>query len=339
MRAVLEPSPIEESLTADVILEAKELTKAFVYQRRGLMSAAKTFNAVDGVSLTLGQGQTLGIVGESGCGKSTLGRMLAGLMTPSGGNVSFEGNNVNELAAPAWRASRRRVQMIFQDAPGSLDPRLPVFDQVKEPLELHKLGNAEEQRAKTAAILEAVKLGEHHWRSVPSELSGGQQQRVVIARALILEPSLLILDEPVSALDVSIQAQILTLLIEMKDRLGLSMIFISHDLAVMRQIADRVAVMYLGQIVEEGPVDDLFERPLHPYAKSLLSAVPIPDPKARRERLVLQGDPPSPQAPPPGCRFHTRCPKAMEICRAESPALRLYGVQRLAACHFPEAGS
>lgn len=337
MRAVLDPIPVEQGLAATVILEAETLTKAFVYQRRGFLSGAKTFKAVDGVSLALRQGETLGIVGESGCGKSTLGRMLAGLMTPSEGVVNFEGVNVNDLPSPAWRKSRQRVQMIFQDAPGSLDPRLPVFDQVREPLDLHGLGTPGDQRAKAAAMLEAVKLGEHHWHSVPSELSGGQQQRVVIARALILEPSLLILDEPVSALDVSIQAQILMLLIEMKQRLGLSMIFISHDLAVMRQIADRLAVMYLGQVVEEGPVDNLFERPLHPYAKALLSAVPIPDPKARRQRLVLEGDPPSPQTPPQGCRFHTRCPKVEGRCRLEQPHLRPFGTERHAACHFPES--
>ena len=326
-----------QAAEAPVILEADELQKAFVHRRRGLLGNARTFNAVDGVSLRLRRGETLGVVGESGCGKSTLGRLLAGLMTPSEGVVRFEGVDVHKLDASAWRRSRQRVQMIFQDAPGSLDPRLPVLSQVREPLDLHGLGKAEARRARAAEMLEAVKLGRHLWQAVPSELSGGQQQRVVIARALIMEPSLLILDEPVSALDVSIQAQILTLLIEMRQRLALSMIFISHDLAVMRQIADRVAVMYLGQVVEEGPIDALFDRPLHPYAKALLSAVPVPDPMARRQRLVLKGEPPSPQAPPRGCRFHTRCPKTAGRCRIELPNLLPLEAERRAACHFPEA--
>ncbi len=325
-----EPEPAHEAfLTLD------KVERAFVYRRATLTRPAKSFNAVDGVSLSLKKGETLAVVGESGCGKSTLGRLASGLMRPTGGRVNLDGISFGDLSADGWRDSRTRVQVIFQDAAGSLDPRLPVEVQVREPLDLHNVGTREERRRRTEEMLRAVKLGRHLWKAVPGELSGGQQQRVVIARALILEPGLLICDEPVSALDVSIQAQIISLLADMRARLGLTMIFISHDLAVVRQIADRVAVMYLGQIVEEGPIERLFSAPMHPYTRALLAAVPVPDPAVKRAKQILMGDPPSPHAPPSGCRFHTRCPIATERCGKETPEMRIFGPVHV-ACHHAE---
>ena len=319
--------------TGDALLKADGLTRAFIHQRGSLFTGPKRFNAVEDVSLEIRAGETVGIVGESGCGKSTLGRVICGLMRPTAGRALFRGSDLATLDPDAWRKSRRRIQMIFQDAPGSLDPRVAVEDQVREPLDLHAIGTAVERRQKAAAMLDAVQLGAHLRRAVPSELSGGQQQRVVIARALILEPELLVLDEPVSALDVSIQAQTITLLTEMRACMGVAMLFISHDLAVVRQIADRVAVMYLGRIVEEGDVATLFTRPQHPYTRSLLEAVPVPDPSVRRRRTLLRTEPPSPHAPPPGCRFHTRCPVAIDRCRSEIPIMRRVDGRQV-ACHL-----
>jgi len=320
---------------ADTIVRVRDAARAFVHRKAALLRKAGTFNAVDGVSLDLKKGETLAVVGESGCGKSTLGRLISGLMRPTAGSVFFRETDFSSLSADCWRESRQKVQIIFQDAAGSLDPRLPVEDQVREPLDLHALGTETERRAKVRAMLEAVKLGRHLWKAVPSELSGGQQQRVVIARAIILEPELLICDEPVSALDVSIQAQIIKLLIEMQERLGLTQLFISHDLAVVRQIADRIAVMYLGRIVECGPAEEVFSAPRHPYTRALLAAVPVPDPAARRKRQLLSGDPPSPHAPPSGCRFHTRCPKAQPHCSETPPVAQTFGDHEV-SCHFPE---
>lgn len=333
------PSITPEAAPApETFLKLDKVERAFVYRRGTLTSSAKSFNAVDGVSLSLNKGETLAVVGESGCGKSTLGRLAAGLMRPTGGSVNLGGISFGELSSDGWRDSRTQVQVIFQDAAGSLDPRLPVETQVREPLDLHNVGTREERRRRTEEMLMAVKLGRHLWKAVPGELSGGQQQRVVIARALILEPGLLICDEPVSALDVSIQAQIISLLADMRERLDLTMIFISHDLAVVRQIADRVAVMYLGQIVEEGPVERLFSAPRHPYTKALLAAVPVPDPAIKRSKQLLMGDPPSPHAPPAGCRFHTRCPIATERCGTDMPEMRSFGPVHV-ACHHAEERS
>jgi len=317
------------------ILSMDKGSRSFDFKKASLFRKAKSFRAVDEVSLNLIRGETLAVVGESGCGKSTLGRLMAGLMRPSGGKVLFEGTDFADLSAEDWRSSRKSVQVIFQDAAGSLDPRLPVSLQVREPLDLHRIGTEADRKARTTDMLDAVKLGRHLWDAVPSELSGGQQQRVVIARALIVEPDLLICDEPVSALDVSIQAQVLALLTGLRDRMGLTVLFISHDLSVVRQVADRIAVMYLGQIVECGPAEQVFTAPHHPYTMALLSAVPIPDPSVPRPKHLLIGDPPSPHAPPPGCRFHTRCPKAAPLCARTEPVLqRLNGCEVL--CHFPE---
>lgn len=317
------------------LLVAEGLSRSFSYRRGGLMRREARFRAVDNVSLNLHEGETLGIVGESGCGKSTLGRLLSGLSRPDEGTVRVAGLSLPALSAAAWRASRRQIQVIFQDAAGSLDPRLPIEEQVREPLDLHGIGSPAERREAARQMLEAVRLGNHLWGSVPGELSGGQQQRVVIARALILKPSLLVCDEPVAALDVSIQAQIVSILHDMRARLGLSMIFISHDLGIVRHIADRVAIMYLGHIVESGPAETVFSSPAHPYTRALVSAVPVPDPQARRQRRLLAGDPPSPHNPPPGCRFHTRCPIKTERCEIDPPRLTPSGAHRV-ACHFAE---
>lgn len=323
------------SESSDPIAQVLSVSRSFVYRKATLTRQALSFKAVDTVSLDLQRGETLAVVGESGCGKSTLGRLVAGLMDPSEGRAVFNGTDFASLSHTDWRSSRKRVQVIFQDAAGSLDPRLPVEIQVREPLDLHGVGSPSERSLRAAAMLEAVQLGRHLWAAVPSELSGGQQQRVVIARALILEPDLLICDEPVSALDVSIQAQIIALLRDIRTRMGLTLLFISHDLAVVRQIADRVAVMYLGQVVECGPLDQVFSAPRHPYTKALLSAVPVPDPAAKREKHLLAGDPPSPHTPPSGCRFRTRCLKVQPVCAQREPQLVANGDHEV-RCHFPE---
>ncbi|MEO9527201.1 oligopeptide/dipeptide ABC transporter ATP-binding protein [Roseibium sp.] len=319
----------------ETIAETRDVSKAFVYRKASLTRAAEIFNAVDKVSLCLERSETLAIVGESGCGKSTFGRLIAGLLPPSSGEATFRGHSYATLSAEDWRASRRNVQIIFQDAAGSLDPRLPVEIQVREPLDLHEIGSRADRAARTREMLDAVQLGRHLWQAVPSELSGGQQQRVVIARALITKPELVICDEPVSALDVSIQAQILSLLADLKSRMGLTLVFISHDLAVVRQIADRVAVMYLGRVCECGPAGQVLSHPRHPYTKALLSAVPVPDPAVKRTRLLLAGDPPSPHTPPAGCRFHTRCPVAVGICSQHAPERQFINGHEV-HCHFPE---
>ena len=319
------------------LLTARGLVKSFRAGRGSLSRRAPRFNAVDGVDLDIRRGETLAIVGESGCGKSTLGALLLGLTAASAGTVLFDGAHVGARQDREWRRQRARLQVIFQDAAGSLDGRLTAFAQVREALTIH---GADDRDARTAAMLEAVGLGKNLWTSVPGELSGGQQQRVVIARAMVMRPDLMVCDEPVSALDVSIQAQVIELLRTLQASTGLTLLFISHDLAVVRQIADRVAVMYLGRIVEEGPVDDLFDAPRHPYTQSLIASVPVPDPARRRTATLAPGEPPSQRNPPPGCRFHPRCHHATVRCREEPPALRVFSVARpdhRAACHHAEA--
>jgi peptide/nickel transport system ATP-binding protein/oligopeptide transport system ATP-binding protein len=293
--------------------------------------------ALDRVSFELARGETLGVVGESGCGKSTLGRSLLRLIEPSGGAVLHRGVDIARLSPAELQRRRRHLQIIFQDPFGSLNPRHRVRAILAEPLEIHGVGNRATRRAKVAELLDIVGLGAAAADLYPHEFSGGQRQRVAIARAIALEPELVVADEPVSALDVSIQAQILNLLAELKTRLHLTMLFISHDLGVIRQVSDRVAVMYLGRIVELSTVDALFDRPAHPYSAALLSAIPRPVPGRRRDRVLLQGDLPDPAHPPQGCTFHTRCPQAMARCAVESPDLvprRVGDVVRLAACHL-----
>jgi oligopeptide transport system ATP-binding protein len=293
--------------------------------------------AVDGVSLTVNEGETLGLVGESGCGKSTLCRAILQLLTPTSGSVRFGGREIVGLGGRELQTLRRDMQMIFQDPYASLNPRHRVGEIVGEPLKLHGLASGEALRRNVQALLERVGLGAEHVNRYPHEFSGGQRQRIGIARALALRPRLIIADEPVSALDVSIQAQIINLLEDLQDDFQLTYIFVAHDLGVIRQVSDRIAVMYLGKIVELGPADEVYSNPIHPYTLSLLSALPIPDPhvNAAREPLVLEGDLPSPAAPPAACRFHTRCPYATEICSEVEPELIDHGNGHWAACHHP----
>ena len=317
------------------LLEVRDLARqypvALADGRRRLL------HAVDGVSFSLMGGRTLGIVGESGCGKSTTAKLVLGLLPATRGTIRFEGGPVGAQRDRAWRALRQRMQMVPQDPLAALDRRLPVGNQVVEPLAIHALeANAKARREKALALFEAVGLRRDLFARYPHELSGGQRQRVVLARALVLNPGLLVCDEPISALDVSVAAQVINLLQDLQARFGTAYLFISHDLKVVRQIADEVAVMYLGRIVEQGPPEALFHAPAHPYTQALVSAVPTAL-RGTRERIILQGDPPNPVDRPAGCAFHPRCPRAVARCREEQPALRPTADGRLAACHLVPA--
>jgi oligopeptide transport system ATP-binding protein len=325
-----------EAQTAEPLLEVRNLVMHFKVGR-GLFGRSGLVRAVDGVSFTLKRGETLGLVGESGCGKTTTGRCVLQLEKPTAGEVIFEGRNLVGMEPRELRRVRNRIQVIFQDPYSSLNPRMTVGQIIAEPIAVHGLEPDPAARAeRVRQLLVRVGLLTQHAYRYPHELSGGQRQRVGVARALAMQPSLIICDEPVSALDVSIQAQIINLLAELQSDFGLSYLFVAHDLAVVRHISDRIAVMYLGKIVELASRRDLYEAPAHPYTRALLSAVPIPDPalEATRERQVLTGEVPSPLNPPSGCVFHPRCPLAIERCRREVPQLRLLASGHEAACHL-----
>ncbi len=323
------------------LVVVEDLVKEFP-ATRGLWGFGRprgTVRAVDHVSFRIAPGQTLGLVGESGCGKSTVARTVLRLLEPDSGRVVVDGADVLALRPAELRALRRRMQIVFQDPYGSLNPRMTVRQTLVEPLVIHGLASGRGRQARVAALLEEVGLDRQLADSYPHELSGGQRQRVGIARALSVQPKFLVLDEPVSALDVSVQAQVLNLLSDLQQRHHLTYLFIAHDLAVVKYSADHVAVMYLGKIVEQAPAPVLYKAPRHPYTKSLLSAVPIPDPRVERQRIVLTGDVPSPSNPPPGCAFHPRCPhpKKDARCSTEVPALRQVAPGQVAACHFAES--
>ena len=316
------------------LLHAQDLVRRYT-MRRGMFGKPVEVRAVDGVSLTLRRGQTLGLVGESGCGKSTTGRMVLGLEVPDAGGVAFANERMPLPGTPEWRRLRARMAMVYQDPLGALDRRLDIGTQVAEPLEIHGIGTRADRPGRVEALLRGVGLRPDHARSFPHELSGGQRQRAVLARALATAPDLLVCDEPISALDVSIQAQVMNLLSEVQAQSGVAMLFISHDLRAVRQMSHRVAVMYLGRVVEEGEPDDVLHAPAHPYAQALVSA--IPHPGRRGGRIVLRGDPPNPAARPAGCAFHPRCPIAAAVCAREVPALKRRPLDgRLVACHIAQ---
>ena len=321
---------------AEPLLEVRDLKKHFPI-RRGLLSRVSgQVRAVDGVSFTIAPGEVLGLVGESGCGKTTTGRCVLRLIEPTSGSVRFDGREITTLQPAEMRRLRREMQIVFQDPYSSLNPRLTVGSMLSEPLAIHGLAKGARARERVAELLTLVGLSPDHARRYPHEFSGGQRQRIGVARALAVGPRLIVADEPVSALDVSIQAQIINLLRELQQRMNLTYLFVAHDLSVVEYISDRVAVMYLGRIVELASRDRLYQFPSHPYTQSLLSAIPVPDPDRRRRRIVLTGDVPSPARPPSGCRFHPRCFMAEARCATEEPVLREVKSGHWASCHFAE---
>jgi oligopeptide/dipeptide ABC transporter ATP-binding protein len=323
----METSAVKLKLEAKELIRVRNLVKHFAVE-----NSDDVVRAVDDVSFDIFAGETLGLVGESGCGKSTVGRCLLRLIEPTGGEVWFENRNVLNLGKQDLRELRREMQIIFQDPYASLNPRLTILSIIGEPLKIHGIGSKSEQKERVADLLKKVGLDPNYMHRYPHEFSGGQRQRLGIARALALNPKLIIADEPVSALDVSVQAQVVNLLQDLQQELGLTYLFISHGLAIVEHISQRVAVMYLGKIVEIADSRELYENPVHPYTKALLSAIPIPDPTRKRERIVLQGDVPTPINPPSGCRFRTRCPWAIDDCAQVVPELREIKVGHFAAC-------
>ena len=324
-------------MSAGPVLEVDGLVKHFPIQRGLLRRTVGHVRAVDGVSFTIAPGETLCLVGESGCGKSTVARLILRLLAPTAGAIHLAGAEITTLTERAMRPHRRRVQMVFQDPYASLNPRLTAGAIVAEPLENYSRLSGTERRERVASLFAKVGLRAESAGRYPFEFSGGQRQRLGLARALALQPALIVADEPVSALDVSVQAQVLNLMMDLQEEFGLAYLFVSHDLGVVEHIGHRIAVMYLGKIVELADKRTLFASPQHPYAQALIAAAPLPDPRAKRERLVLEGDVPSPINPPPGCRFHTRCPFAFDRCKTEEPKLKPMADGRLVACHLREA--
>jgi peptide/nickel transport system ATP-binding protein len=329
-----------EDATSSVLLEVRQLKKYFPVQRGLLRRVVGQVKAVDGVSFQIHAGQTLGLVGESGCGKTTTGRLILRALQPTDGQVLLRHNggmvDLTPLSRRQLKPYRRDMQVIFQDPFSSLSPRMTVHEIISEPLVIHRIGDADERRARVRELLERVGLRVQHMGRYPHAFSGGQRQRIGIARALALRPKLIVCDEPVSALDVSIQAQVINLLKDLQADFGLSYLFIAHDLSVVEHISGRVAVMYLGRIVELAPAEDLYRDPRHPYTEALLSAIPKSHPAQKRARIVLPGDVPNPANPPTGCHFHPRCRYARDICRSETPPLRELKPGHVAACHFAE---
>ena len=324
-----------------ILVKVTNLKKYFPIMRGVLRRQVGAVRAVDDVTFNIYEGETLGLVGESGCGKSTTGRVILRLLDPTGGSVEFQGRDITGLSKSELRKARREMQMIFQDPYASLNPRLTVGSIIGEPLEVHKIGDPKSRKERVQELLKVVGLNPYFVNRYPHEFSGGQRQRIGIARALATNPKFIVADEPISALDVSIQAQVVNLLDDLKEELGLTYLFIAHDLSMVRYISDRVAVMYLGRVVELGVTHEVYEHPLHPYTQALLSAIPIPDPEkeATRQRIILEGDVPSPANPPSGCRFHTRCGYATDICREIDPEYRNLGADgqsHWVACHHAE---
>ncbi|OCL27557.1 peptide ABC transporter substrate-binding protein [Orenia metallireducens] len=319
---------------SDTILEVKNLKKHFPIKGGIFGKVVNSVKAVDGLNFEVKRGETLGLVGESGCGKSTTGRLLLRLLEATEGEVIFEGQNILDLDKKEMRDLRREMQMIFQDPYASLNPRMTVGEIIAEPMKIHGIGTPKDREKKVKDLLDRVGLQPNYAKRYPHEFSGGQRQRVGIARALAVDPKIIVCDEPVSALDVSVQAQVVNLMQDLQEELGLTYIFIAHDLSVVRHISDRVAVMYLGRMVELADKDELYNNPKHPYTKALLSAIPIPDPEKTREKIILEGDVPSPINPPSGCSFHTRCPFAKDRCKTEVPKFEEKVDGHFTACHL-----
>ena len=322
----------------NILLKIEGLKMYFPVRSGVMMRATGACKAVDGVNLTVRDGETVGLVGESGCGKSTLGKCIVRLLEPTGGGIEFQGRELTRLRRSELKPLRRDIQMIFQDPADSLNSRHTVGSMLEEPFIIHRIGTSAERRERVDELLLKVGLQPDAAHRFPFEFSGGQRQRIGIARAIALQPKLIICDEPVSALDVSIQSQVLNLLLELQREMGLSFLFIAHDLAVVKHMSDRIATMYLGKIVEFGEADEIYQHAKHPYTRALISAVPVPDPNNKSEKQVLKGDVPSPIDPPPGCPFHTRCPHAQDVCRTDPPSLRNTAPpdspEHLVSCHF-----